>query len=103
MRVGHGVARLEPVRRPGVADGGASGASASGADPTFFRSLRYASFDSTTSVAVTRSPGTMPSSIFVSFTRYGIVIAGMSPGMSPCLMLAWVRSVAMPMICPLSS
>ena len=65
-----------------------SGACSSGARPTFFTSTRYASFGTMTSVASTTSPGATPSSSFVSRTLYGIVIAGIRPLISSCLIVA---------------
>ena len=44
----------------------------------------HASSGDTSSVAVMRSPGAVPSSSATSFTAYGMVMAGMKLGMSPC-------------------
>jgi hypothetical protein len=52
---------------------------------------RYAPFETTTSVAFTRSPGARPFSSFSSRTSYGIVIAGMKPLISSCLMVTIFR------------
>ena len=57
---------------------------------------RCALVSPTTRVAVTRSPGSLPDSSDASFTVNGIVIAGMKPLMSSCLIKTSLRAGSMP-------
>ena len=75
-RVGHRLAWLQQLEPGRCRRRRSAGGFSSGASPTFLTSVRYAPFVYTTSVALIRSPGAMPSSSLGSFTLYGIVIAG---------------------------
>ena len=55
-----------------------------------------------TSVALMRSPATIPSYSFGSSAEYGIVIADMKPGISSCRMTACLWSACIERTCPCS-
>ncbi len=65
--------------------------------------VRYPVESSTTSVARTRSPGVRPTRSEASRTLNGIVIPGMNPLMSSCLMVISPRTESTARICPRSS
>ena len=76
--------------------------SGSGAEPVFVIADRYARSSPTISVAVIRSPAARSFSSAGSLTVYGIVIAGMKPGMSSCLTSTSFVSGLTTRICPVS-
>src|SRR6185295_17735079 len=74
-----------------------------GASPVFFTPVRYASLLTMTSVPSIKSPGFNPSRSLFALNRYGIVIAGIRPLISPCLTIASLRSGVIDCTWPLSA
>ena len=77
--------------------------SGSGAEPVLVMADSQALPGATISVAVIRSPGARSFKIAASFTTYGIVMAGMKPGMSSCLTRISFESGLTASTCPWSS
>ena len=98
---GHRIARLQQVHVRRRRNGGArivGERRRSGPGDRRQKALSGATF----SVAVIRSPATRSLRIAGSFTVYGMVIAGMKPGMSSCLTSTSLVSALTTRICPVS-